>query len=213
LGLVASGIADQYARPVYLWGREGNDTLKGSCRGGPGKVHVIELMKAADADTFLEFGGHAASGGFSVAPDRVFDLEERLCAGFARMPKNVGADAVGADLLTTPDGASVRMLQTFEKLAPFGMGNAKPRLLIKGARIESVAWFGKAEEHLRVQVGRGDAEFPEKPIEAIVFYAKRELGKDCERVSPGAVLSLVAHLERDQFARGQPVRLRLIGVR
>jgi single-stranded-DNA-specific exonuclease len=71
LGLVANGIAEEYERPVFLWGREGNETLKGSCRAG-GKTSVNDLMHAA-TDAFIEFGGHAASGGFSIAPEKIFE--------------------------------------------------------------------------------------------------------------------------------------------
>ena len=34
LGLVANTIADELGRPVFLWGREGNNVIKGSCRAG-----------------------------------------------------------------------------------------------------------------------------------------------------------------------------------
>ena len=48
---------EEYGRPVFLWGREGNDALKGSCRSST--AHVLKLMQATDA--FSEFGGHAMS--------------------------------------------------------------------------------------------------------------------------------------------------------
>ena len=34
LGLVANSLAEEYERPVSLWGREGGSSLKGSCRAG-----------------------------------------------------------------------------------------------------------------------------------------------------------------------------------
>ncbi len=87
LGLVASGIAQEYSRPVFLWGREGNDTLKGSCRAGMKSLNLVALMEAA-GDTFAEFGGALRpSGGFTVAPDAVFTLEERLCHALSTLPR------------------------------------------------------------------------------------------------------------------------------
>ena len=212
LGLVANGIAEEYGRPTFLWGREGNDTIKGSCRSGPGKVHLVNLMTAA-GDTFLEFGGHAASGGFSVAPDAVFDLEERLANALGSMPKQDLAEVAVADMHITPEGATTLLLKSLEKLAPFGMGNPKPTFALHDVRIERVSWFGKAEEHLRLHIGRGHEEFPEVPIEAITFYAKRELGDMCGKLEAGARVHLLAYLERDQFSRGQPVRLRIVAIR
>jgi single-stranded-DNA-specific exonuclease len=123
LGLVANGIAEEYARPVFLWGREGNKTLKGSCRAG-GKTSVNELMHAA-ADAFIEFGGHAASGGFSIATEQVFDLEARLCKALASLPSH-DADEYKADAPLTPGDVSIKTLSSLERFAPYGMKNEKP---------------------------------------------------------------------------------------
>ncbi|KND46933.1 MAG: single-stranded-DNA-specific exonuclease RecJ [Parcubacteria bacterium C7867-004] len=212
LGLAANSIAEEYGRPVFLWGKEGNDTIKGSCRGGPGKVHVVELMQAAGS-TFLEFGGHAASGGYSVAPDAVFDFEERLVAALATLPAQKDIDEVRADMHLTPEAATGTLLRSLEQFAPFGMKNTKPSFAMHDVRIERVAWFGKSEEHLRLSIGRGHEEFPETPIEAIAFFAKRELGRACEGLEAGMRRSILAHLERDTFSKGQPIRLRLISIR
>lgn len=213
LGLVANGIAEEYGRPTFLWGREGNDTIKGSCRSGPGKVHLLNLMTAAANETFIEFGGHAASGGFSVAPDAVFTLEERLAQALDAMPKQDDAELERADMHISPEGATSSLLKSLEKFAPFGMGNPKPTFSLNDVRLEKVSWFGKAEEHLRLHIGRGPEEFPDPAIEAITFYARRELGDICERLEVGSRVHVLAYLERDQFSRGQPVRLRVISVR
>ncbi len=208
LGLVASGIADEYERPVYLWGREGNESLKGSCRGGPENIHVVELMQAARPGTFAGFGGHAAAGGFSVLPEAVFDLSERLIEARAKLVKTQGADEVRADLHLSPDDITHALLKQLDMLAPFGMGNPKPTVALSSVRIERIAWFGKSSEHLRVHIRR-----EEGPLEAIAFFARRDLGRAPDRLSPGSEVHLHAFVERDQFSRGQPVRLRLLGIR
>ena len=212
LGLVANGIAEEYGRPVFLWGREGNDTTKGSCRSGPGNANMVALMQAA-GDTFLGFGGHKASGGFSVAPEAVFDLEERLANALATLPVEDEREAVRADVHLTPESVTKDLLRKLQRLAPFGMGNAKPSIAFHDVRIDGVSWFGKAEEHLRIAIGRGHEEFPEAPLEAMTFYAKRQLGEMCVKLERGQRVSLLAHLEEDTFTRGQPIRLRIIAIR
>ena len=211
IGKIANGIADEYERPVFLWGREGNDTLKGSCRSGPGSVSVNAIMAAA-GDALVSYGGHTASGGFSVAPDKVFTLEESLSEALRSLPEIDAAEALRADAVLAPEEATPELLKRLERLAPFGMKNEKPAFLFQDARIESVAWFGKAGEHLRIKVGRGSEEFPEAPLEAIAFYGRRELGKRVDALASGVRATFLAHLERDQFTRGQPIRLRLIAL-
>ena len=208
LGLVANGIAEEYERPVFLWGREGNETLKGSCRAG-GKVSVNALMHAA-TDAFLEFGGHAASGGFSISAEQVATLEARLVEALATLPP-VSADESRADRELAPADISPKLLFSLERFAPFGMGNGKPAFALNQVLVQEVSWFGKAGEHLRVRILRD--EFGSDTVEAISFYAKRELGKACEKLAAGERASLLAYVERDTFSRRSPVRLRIAAIR
>jgi single-stranded-DNA-specific exonuclease len=64
VGLVANTVAETHNRPVFLWGRDGRDVIKGSCRSD-GTMSVVSLMHEV-SDVFIEYGGHHASGGFSV---------------------------------------------------------------------------------------------------------------------------------------------------
>jgi single-stranded-DNA-specific exonuclease len=208
LGLVANGIAEEYERPVFLWGREGNETLKGSCRAG-GKTSVNDLMHAA-TDAFIEFGGHAASGGFSIAPEKIFDLEARLVEALTTLPKH-DLEEWRADAPLTPAQVSSKLLYSLERFAPYGMKNEKPAFAFHEVLLHEVSWFGKAQEHLRIRIRRD--EFDESTIEAISFYAKRDLGKALTLLEAGKRINLLGHLERDQFSRGQPVRLRIVAIR
>lgn len=210
LGLVASGISDEYERPVFLWGREGNEGLKGSCRGGPNKVHVVALMQEAEEGTFLGFGGHAAAGGFSVAPDAIFALSERLEQALERLQHTGRMEETSADVLLTADSVTTDVLKRFDRLAPFGMGNPKPIVALRDMHVERIAWFGKSSEHLRIHLARGTES---APIEAIAFFARRDLGKAPDQLTVGGTVHLLVHIERDQFSRGQPVRLRLLSIR
>lgn len=211
LGLVANSVAEEYQRPVFLWGREGGTTLKGSCRAGRNGVSVVALMEAA-SDAFAESGGHAASGGFTVKDDQVFFLEEKLCDALAQLPPADARSTItyaDAELLAAE--VPLAHLSRVERLAPFGMGNPKPTYLLRDVILKNVAWFGKSEEHLRLSLVRDDG-FAESPIEAISFYAKRQLGDRCMRLKNGTTITLIGNLERDQFSRGQPARIRIVAL-
>lgn len=207
LGLVANSIAEEYQRPVFLWGREATTAVKGSCRAGRKDVHLVELMTAA-GDIFIEFGGHAQSGGFSVREDAVFFLEERLSTTLSALGDSGGKDVIAfADQELSPEEVTVGLLAQLERFAPFGMGNPKPVFALRDVVIEDVAWFGKSGEHLRLKVTRDST-----PLEAMCFYAKRTLGASCVDLASGMRTNILGSLERDQFKRGQPVRLRLVSV-
>ncbi|MEK9160931.1 MAG: single-stranded-DNA-specific exonuclease RecJ [Patescibacteria group bacterium] len=207
LGLVANSLAEEYSRPVFLWGKEGSGIIKGSCRAGRKSVNVVDLMSAA-GDVLIQFGGHSQSGGFSVRDDAVFFLEENLCAALAAVEATARHESVLADAELAPDHATHDLLRRLERFAPFGMGNPKPVFALRNVEIESVSWFGKSGEHLKIRIVR---EFG-TPLEGVCFYAKRELGIGTEFVATGTKAQVLGSLELDQFSRGRPVRLRLVSI-
>lgn len=211
LGLVANNLAEEFGRPVFLWGREGGTTAKGSCRAGAPNISVVELMRAAE-DVFEDFGGHTASGGFTLKDDQVFFFEEKLCAALATLPKNDASTAVRyADReVTSTDNLKQELART-ERFAPFGMENPRPVFLMRNIVLEKIAWFGKGEEHLRLSLIRDDG-FTRDTLEAIAFFARRDLGTAPAQLVPNSNISLLGYLERDTFTRGQPVRVRIIAL-
>jgi len=210
LGLVANALAEEYGRPVFLWGREGGTTAKGSCRAG-GSISVVALMQAA-ADVFEDFGGHRASGGFTVKDDQIFSLEERLCNALARLPAEDAREEVRyADRELSPSDILSQEMSRTERFAPFGMDNPKPAFVLREIRLARVVWFGKGEEHLRLSLIRDDG-FEERPLEAIAFFARRDLGNALTNLESRTHVTLLGNLERDTFTRGQPVRLRIIAL-
>jgi len=70
LGLIASKITEEYKKPVFVWGEDGNGTIRGSCRSWGG-INLVELMTALPENSLLEFGGHKSAGGFSVSYEEV----------------------------------------------------------------------------------------------------------------------------------------------
>ena len=210
LGLVANTIAEEYERPVFLWGREGNMSLKGSFRSG-GFTQVMELLRTTE-NTFAQFGGHAAAGGFTVIDTEVFYLEDRLVEAHAKLPALAEEDelATRADAVITPEEATHAFLKKVEKLAPFGQQNPKPVFLMRDITLRDVSRFGKAEEHLKlkIEVSGGNGT-----IDAVTFFAKGAVARAASTLARGSRANLLAHLERDTFSRGNPVRLRLLDIR
>lgn len=203
LGLVANTVAEEYGRPAFLWGREGSGALKGSCRAGS-EVSVVALMQATSG-TFAQFGGHRASGGFTVLDEAIFDLETRLAEALAHTPPAPPAAEAGADAEIVAEDATPALLSRLERFMPFGMGNEKPIFIFRDMELAAVSRFGKSEEHLKLSVSQGG-----RTLEAVSFYAKRLIGT--REFSAGTRITLAGTLERDQFARGAPVRVRIIAI-
>lgn len=204
VGLTANKLAEEYKRPVFLWGRDGNDVIKGSCRSGGG-VSVVRLMEAVP-DIFHEYGGHHASGGFAVHDAHIHTFGDVLNEAFVRL----GSEAVvetplQVDAVLTLDEVMGPVRQLLKELAPFGAGNPKPVFAFTGVTPDSVALFGKAKEHLKLTFStkRGS-------LEAIAFFATPEDFKLTPK--DGQACTLVAHIEESFFMGRRSTRLRIIDI-
>jgi single-stranded-DNA-specific exonuclease len=209
LGLVAGNIADEYERPVFLWGREGSGKLKGSMRSGGG-IHALELMRATE-DVFTDFGGHAAAGGFTVLDDAVFFLEDALVDAHGRLAPIEDDLAHKADVMITTREVTPTLLAHLERLAPFGIENPKPLFLFTEVSVRAISPFGKNGEHVKVRVASRDD--PSAGVDAVTFFAKGALARTVAALDERSLVHLLAHIERDTFSRGNPIRLRLLDIK
>ena len=210
LGLVAGNIADEYERPVFLWGREGNMSLKGSFRSG-GSSQIMELLRATE-NTFSQFGGHAAAGGFTLIDTEVFFLEDRLVEAHAKLANEKVEDDFSqhADAVITPEEINSSFLRSVERLSPFGIDNPKPVFLLREVRVAEISRFGKGEEHLKLKIISADGN---SPIDAVTFFVKGAPARVASTLTRDSRVNMLAHIERDTFGRNNPVRLRLLDIR
>ena len=113
-----------------------------------------------------------------------------------------------ADALITPLDATHAFLTRVERLSPFGIGNPKPLFLLSDVSLREVSTFGKAGEHLKIKI-----ETERGTLDAVTFFAKGPIARVATTLLKGSRINLLAHLERDTFSRGTPVRLRLVDIR
>jgi single-stranded-DNA-specific exonuclease len=200
LGLVASKLVETHKKTVFLWGREGGEVLRGSCRSD-GNVNVVELMQRA-GDVFDHFGGHHASGGFSVSEEKIHELQTRLRAAYDTAG-NVEKPEAEVQVERAVDLAEASFaLKQLDKLAPFGVGNPKPLFIFPGVTIASGKVFGKAANHLELGFEKGGAR-----LAGIAFFTTGE--NFTKKVEVGNRADVVGHIERDW--RGGP-RIRIVDI-
>ncbi len=200
LGLAANSIMGDRGGVVCLWGRDGNGKIKGSCRSD-GSLSVVDVFTAAK-DSFIEFGGHAQSGGFSVVPDKVHTLHEDVSAAAQTLERTPVARAPGHDLSIAVADVSWSLYRDLALLAPFGVGNPKPVVRITRARVSSVKKFGKEQNHVEVHLVCSDSG---ATVRAYDFFRGPE-GFTCVP-QPDAFVHALATIERDTFRGGLAVRL------
>ena len=205
LGLVANSLVDDHNRPVFLWGRDGENVLKGSCRGD-GCVSVLDLMSKVEVGIFAEFGGHNMSGGFSVVAEKVHLLEEKLQIAYENMAKSDKDSPcpAEADVQISLDEVNLENYRLVEKLAPFGIGNPKPLFLFEKIIVENVKMFGKEMNHLELVFQNSH----NKKVKAIGFFLKTDsFGME---LKAGDKINLLANMEKSTFRGFTELRLRIV---
>lgn len=204
VGLAASKIVERYKRPAFVWGMEGADEIKGSCRSD-GRVNLVDLMVSAGEGLFTAMGGHALAGGFSVAEERLSDLSYKLSAAYDKISSasvlDVGHTVV--DKKISIDDVSLNTADLIFKMAPFGMGNERPLFLLENLEIFSVSYFGAGSNHLRLNFNNSLGE----KISAVMFGFR---DKSNAEFSPGDKVNMLAEIEVDNFGYRPQVRLRII---
>jgi single-stranded-DNA-specific exonuclease len=207
LGLVANSLAEEYGKPAFLWGRDGDGIIKGSCRSG-GTVSVVDIMRLSPEGTMMQYGGHFASGGFSVSNEKIHHLDDFLNEGFKKLAQSdVVAEANYVDMELRLEDVSWKSYGEIEKLAPFGTGNKKPLFIFKNIKIEGIKEFGKEKNHLELAFKKENGSL----VNAMGFFmdSKTFKNKDGEDLKVGDVIDLVATMEKSMFRGRAELRLRI----
>ncbi len=205
-GLAANSVMEERGGVVLLWGRDAFGKIKGSARSD-GSMSVVELFAKA-GDAFEEYGGHHASGGFTVATEHVHTLQQVLAAAAAQIAKGhplpEAKDAPLHDAILTLREISSTLLKEISRLAPFGMGNLKPIFRISQTRILNVKRFGKEKNHTEVSLGCAASGATQC---AFQFFKAPE---DFTRIpTPDILVDVLATIERDTFRGPDRIALRI----
>lgn len=210
LGLVANNLAEEFGKPAFLWGRDGDGIIKGSCRSGD-TVSVVEIMNKSKAGTFIQYGGHFASGGFVVSNEAIHHLDDHLNASFDILKKeNLVKEPDFIDMQISLEEVNWNTYADIEKLAPFGVGNHKPLFIIKDIKISGLKEFGKEKNHLELSFKKENGQM----VNAIGFFmlADNFLNKDGEIIKIGDSIDLIATMEKSMFRGRAELRMRIVDV-
>ena len=209
LGLVAGKISDAYKKTVFVWGKDENDCIKGSCRSD-GSVSVVELMSESK-EYFIDFGGHELAGGFSVHTDRIHFLEGALSANFDKLKKEKtenNALTAEFDIQTDLNAVNMKTWREIEKLSPFGLGNPKPVFLFKNVKIEKIKKFGKNGSGEHLEIIFSDAE--KNKAVAISFFSNADSFQ--APIEEGKKVGLLATFDLSRFRGWAELRLRVVDI-
>lgn len=240
LGLVANTVAEEFDRPVFLWGRDGDNVIKGSCRS-EGKSDVVEIMRAVPAGVLIQYGGHKNSGGFAVSDEAIHFLDKYLNEAAQTIKERTAQNKVANASITihgteglgdssgdydsdgvidaelSLDEVNWELWSEIDQLSPFGMGNRKPAFLFRDVVPISVRGFGKSGDHVELVFRQKSGA----KLSAISFFGA---GNDWAKIlmkngksaakEPDSIakIDMIASLEKSMFRGQKELRLRVVEI-
>lgn len=190
VGIVASKLVEKYYRPTIVLSidRE-KGTAKGSARSIPGFDLFQNL--SLNRELLPHFGGHPMAAGMTLKIEDVEELRQRLVNQANEILTEEDFQPVTEiDSLVAIDEISLTLIQQMSQLAPYGMQNPKPRILIEDASITTSRKIGADKTHLKLQLEQNDAG-----LDTIGFG----LGEFLDHLSPQAKVSVIGELAINEW--------------
>jgi single-stranded-DNA-specific exonuclease len=154
VGIVASRLVELHWRPAIVLGIDSEGRAKGSGRSIPG-FDLLGGLRAC-AEHLGEFGGHSAAAGLELPAANV-DAFRRAFADHAASvltPADL-ARVSRVDAVVGGESLGLPTAEELARLAPFGMGNPEPTLLVPAARVRDVRPMGEEGRHARFSLQSG----------------------------------------------------------
>ena len=151
MGIIAGRLKDKYNVRSCVATRSDGD-IDGSGRSIPGVDLGHIIHDALAAGIVSEGGGHAAAAGFSLSTEN----EEKFCefleqAVHTQLNGVMPHREIVADAEMDAGGATLKLVNKLNALAPFGQGNPEPTLILNGATLRFATTMGGGA-HLRGSV-------------------------------------------------------------
>ena len=190
IGIVASKLVERFYRPTIVLSI---DPIKETAKGSARSIAGFDLFaNLSDCRELLpHFGGHPMAAGMTLHMNDVDELRRRL---------NEQADTIlteedfipitAVDVFCKVEDVTLAAIEDMQKLAPFGVGNPKPRIAVKDAELESIRAIGSDGSHLKMALRDGQAT-----LDTIGFG----FGAYAKEISPVAKVSVIGEASINEW--------------
>lgn len=151
VGIVAQRIVENFYRPTVVLGIDTDGIYKGSVRGIKG-FNVVEALTAV-GEHLIKYGGHEGAGGLSVEESRLDDFAEAFIRECEARIQNLSGPMAEADTEVDLTEMDLKLVEEFQRFAPFGMGNPNPQLLVKNLKVLDIRIL--KDTHMKVSLTDG----------------------------------------------------------
>ncbi|SDN46044.1 single-stranded-DNA-specific exonuclease RecJ [Alkalicoccus daliensis] len=192
IGIVASRLVEKYYRPAIVLSI---DPEKGTAKGSARSIAGFDMFRSLSTmrEILPHFGGHPMAAGLTMALDNVDEMRSRL----VKIAEETLTDEdwkrkLYVDLPASVEEVSVETINDLAQMAPFGIGNPSPKVLLENTIVEQSKKIGANQDHLKLTLTN---ENHDRALDAIAF----RMGEKHHQLSPLAKLSAVGKLSINEW--------------
>lgn len=208
IGIVAGRLKDRFNTPSIVIGIDDAGVGKGSGRSIKGVNLGEAIVAAKEAGLLTSGGGHAMAGGLSVKADIIEDLRRFLCERLdADVRTAQAATALEVDGWITPFAMTDSLIETMERVGPYGAGNPQPVFALADMRISYAE---------RLRGGHVRCAFEDSGgarVNGICFRAEESGLADILLMPDAPRVDIAGRVKRDTWKGRSKIDFQLIDVR
>lgn len=146
-GLVAGKLKERYNKPALVFTDAENGLLKGSGRS----IEAYNMFEklSQHKELFVKVGGHPMAAGFSIEPDNLDILRERLNATHGLTPDDL-KPVVMIDVAMPFSYITTELIQQLDLLEPMGKDNPKPVFAQANLKVKRVRFMGQNNKAIKL---------------------------------------------------------------
>lgn len=190
VGIVASRLVEKFYRPTIVLGI---DREKGTAKGSARSIAGFDIYEALTAckELLPHYGGHTMAAGMTLPIENLDPLRVKLnqlakdwlqAEDFIPLTK--------ADIVLDVEKIDIQLAEQMEALAPFGIGNPTPLVLLQDVEAAGMRAIGRDDSHLKCTLARNG-----KTIDGIGF----SLAHITPHVTPKARLQVLGELSVNEW--------------
>jgi single-stranded-DNA-specific exonuclease len=211
VGISAARLKEAFDVPAFVLAPTPEGTLKGSGRSVSGFDLGAAIIAARKAGLIVKGGGHAMAGGLTIEHDKVEEFTAFVNARIATSDYAKTGVISKVDAELTLNQARVDFVDAMGDMAPFGMGNPTPRVVLKGVLLADVRIL--KEKHLKCVFHDPKHGSKGRKVEALIWNAVDTAFGTALQGAVGEQVDALGALEINEYRERRNVQMKLDDLR
>ena len=190
IGIVASRLVEKYYRPTIVMSI---DREKGVAKGSARSIEAFDMFANLSEcrDILPHFGGHPMAAGMTIDLDCLESLRSRLNEqAREKLSQEDLTPLTKVDLHCRVEDVTLETIEEMNLLAPFGVSNPKPVVMLKDVNLSQIRRIGSQDNHLKVALEENGAT-----LDGVGFH----FGYAFEEIASRAAVSVIGQLSVNEW--------------